>query len=109
MATATELMKESWREDRRRIRAHMITSLIMQKIDPILDRADDGYIHRDVYDAIVRLMSEIGVDVITDSDRAREGLPPRDNLGWTSGELAALELARLDLITRPIVLPKDSK
>lgn len=96
--TATETIG---RVDLRRRRSEGLVHVIMQWLQPYL--ADDINYGR-VAGELFNLLRERGYEVLSDFDRQEIGLPPRGPDGWTVEEIIALEKARLDAITRPMVL-----
>lgn len=109
MRTATQEMM--W-IDIRRNRAEVLAAAVMRGLYPKIDATppDDlpHRINRLVHDAMFEVMHEHGVEVLTDHDRERAGLPPRGPDGWTVEELVALERRRLDILLapmKPVVVP----
>jgi hypothetical protein len=100
-ATAIFLRERDLRMDLRRARTMQLTHAVMQAIEPFI-RDEDGRERRDVYEALVRLFNDQGVEILTDFTRAEAGLPPRGPDGWTDAELRALEARRLEVMLRPI-------
>lgn len=98
MSEATEMMQ---RQDIRYMRALSVAHAIMQAIDPLLEWDN----RRRVHDAVIGVLMEKGVEVVTDYDRDRYGLPPRGPDGWTAQEIHAIEAARLALLYRPMQMP----
>jgi hypothetical protein len=95
------------RIDRRRIHADQLVAHVMKAIDRHLLPNTD----RDVARALLDLFYTAGAYVITDFERARVGLPPRDGRGWTQQELKIYELRQnqimLDQMRAPKVIIKD--
>lgn len=96
MKTATERMMMP---DRRRLRAQALTAAVIQVIEPYLDTRR---LLRRASDDVFNLFMTKGVEVITDQERAEAGLSPRNDLGLTPEELAAIEHRRLELMLRPM-------
>jgi hypothetical protein len=96
---------DDYRVDRRAHRARSLTAAIIQEIGPLLP--DDT--KRDVSRAVEDLLWRLGVDPLTDAERARIGLRPRDNKGWTDEEVAIYErtltMAMLKPFTDPLLMP----
>jgi hypothetical protein len=107
MQTATEQLR---RQDMRMYRAQSLMHAVLQRIDPYLDPELGNHARRDVYEALLKLFHDEGVDVITDAQRADAGLPPRGPDGWTIEEMMAIEKRRLDILTAPIyaAFPKEA-
>lgn len=84
----------------RRMRSQALASHIMHKITPYLDREGDAYY--DVYQTLIEIFSEEGVEIITDLHRHEIGLPPRGPDGWTAEELHAMEKRRLEALYAPM-------
>ena len=64
----------------------------------------------DVYEALFELFTGNGVEVLTDYDREKAGLPARGPNGWTLEEVMAWERAKLDVLTRapaPFIIEKQ--
>lgn len=87
-----------------------MTAHIMQEIGPLLDRANDEDLRRDVHEALHKLLWRSGVEVLTDHERKMAGLPDRNNEGWTDEELRVLEAQRVQLLLgNPPMFVSDSK
>jgi hypothetical protein len=99
MQTTTDQLR---RQDLRMLRAQSLMHAVLQRVEPYLDPQQDRA-RRDVYEALIELFHNEGVDVITDTARADAGLPPRGPDGWTVEEMVALEKRRMDLLTAPLV------
>ncbi len=91
---------DDYRIDKRKRRADALASAVIQEIGGMLQPD----MKRDAMRAIVDLLWRIGADVITDAERAEIGLPPRDNMGWTSEELAIRE-AHLNMLACQAMTP----
>lgn len=75
--------------DKRRMRAIHMTAAIMQEIEDLVDYQDA---RGRIYDRLFDLFYENGASIMTDADRAKEGLEPRDAKGWTPSERVADKL-----------------
>jgi hypothetical protein len=95
-------MHESLRIDLRRMRADQLAHAIFRKVQPRLHGEDEDRIDRDVFYAILEVLYEAGVEVITDWQRAELGLPPRGPDGWTDDEVRAMEAMRMKALLQPI-------
>lgn len=73
--------------NRRYMRTQQLLSHVMHQIKPYLD--PDSYF--DAARVLEELFYSSGVQIITDSDRAAAGLPPRDQNGMTLEELVIME------------------
>lgn len=96
------------RVNHRRPRAMAMTSMVMDVLAPILDRypqAHEDNAYKEIGGKLMELFSAAGVEIITDADRARWGLPPRGPDGLTVDEAVKIEQARLDAMYRPIIHP----
>lgn len=102
--TATEQRSASLRIDIRRRRADVFLHHIMHCIGPHL--REDANLSR-IADDILRQVYDAGAEIITDSERARLGLPPRNLDGWTDAELVAMESLRLELMLKPLSTPVE--
>lgn len=81
----------------RYVKASRIASWLMRTLDDTIPRA----CQREAHAKILELLMADGVDILTDEDRRRAGLPPRGPKGWTDVELHALEYANLHAISAP--------
>lgn len=90
-------MNDDLRIDRRRQRADLLLSIIVQKVDRYIPREH----RRDLYGELLELFRNEGVELLTDYDRQQMGLPPRDDKGWTMEEIMAYEQRRIDLMLKP--------
>jgi hypothetical protein len=97
--TATGIM-DDMRQDRRYRRATELAHATMKALDPFI--ADDT--RRRAYEAVIDVYMQKGVEVITDYERRAYGLPERDEKGWTREEMLALEMKRLEILTKPLVM-----
>lgn len=88
------------RLNRREMRAQALVSAIMHAIYPHIDPRGETDT-RSISGAIMDLLTKRGVEVLTDYDRERVGLPPRDARGWTADEIIAYETALLNAMLRP--------
>lgn len=95
----------------RNVRAQIVTANVMHALHPIFERVEileserSRDLRRDAANAIMDVLFAIGVEVITDADRARAGLNPRNEYGLTDVEMLVLEDKRLAALTAPIVFP----
>ena len=91
----------SWRDNRsdlRHRRATMLASALMHEIEQLLP---NDICRRDIYDAMFEVLHGQGVEVLTDYDREKLGLPKRDRLGWTEAEVRAYDQRLLIAFTTP--------
>lgn len=88
--------------DRRRVRADAITAHIMHAIGKYLcDHGDvDG--HKEASRALFDMLFQAGADIVTDIDRSKAGLPPRDHNGLTREELQIMEAKRIEAMLSPV-------
>lgn len=100
MNTATMLLD---RPNMRRRRAESIARAMLDAVTPFL--METGSERRDAYYAMLTILCDEGVEVITDHTRSEANLPPRGPDGWTFEELAALEARRLAVLTQPLTVP----
>lgn len=105
--------------DRRRARAQAMTGFVLNALEPWVDRLqcledraasiekDDSYQRspedhrRSIRRALFDLFSAVGVEVITDADRALAGLDPRNHLGLTEFEMQTMENRLREAMLRP--------
>lgn len=99
MRTATEM---SMRVNLRRRRSEALVNAVLASIRPNLGHGAD---ERSIYEALMELFTDRGVEMLTDHDRQLLSLPPRGPDGWTAFEIAALERFRLEMLTRPVMVP----
>jgi hypothetical protein len=85
--------------DIRKLRVYRLAHQIMHTIAKYFDKSDDSYQHalEDLTDAFY----DVGAEIITDDDRRRAGLQPRNEEGWTQTELLELEAVRLVAMRSP--------
>lgn len=69
-----------------------------------LDRFIPQLFQRDAFNALMDVLCQSGVEILTDFDRHQMNLPPRDELGWTKEEIAAFEAVKLEAMTRPLTI-----
>lgn len=111
MLTATEAMM---RVDVRQRRAQSLAAAVMDKVHREINAINPDDIQHQaaeiVYYAMLDVMCDEGVEVLTDHTRSAAGLPPRGPDGWTIEEILALERARLDALMAPrtYVIPKEN-
>tara|TARA_R110000823_G_scaffold39872_9_gene106258 strand:+ start:75 stop:446 length:372 start_codon:yes stop_codon:yes gene_type:complete len=96
--TATEMRIRMNRHPLRQMRAESLAHAVFSAIEQYVDPRDTRHC---IY-AIAKLFTEKGVEVLTDLDRERYGLPPRDENGWTQQDIVVLESLRALAIIRPI-------
>lgn len=80
------------RQDFRRARAMQFCAAISDVLREFIPHESQC----DAHYALLKMLYDSGVDVVTDADRAQAGLPPRDNLGWTADELRIIEAIKLE-------------
>jgi hypothetical protein len=97
------------RQDRRQLRARSVAAAIVQAIDKLLQRdrdldllAKETQLLRAIDEAVTNLLTEKGIEVMTDYHRSEIGLPPRDQKGWTVEEILAYERMMLERMTQPM-------
>lgn len=108
--------------DRRRLRAEVIAHNVLHALEPWIERLDQleqwheseqplaegeerrrpPRPHREIYRALFDLLYAIGVEVITDADRAAAGLDHRNQKGMTDQELRIMENRLLEAMLRPM-------
>jgi hypothetical protein len=88
------------RIDLRRMRAESLTAAIMRVLDAYIAPEDRKY----AASALLQELNDMGVEILSDYERAEMGLPPRGPDGWTTEEIAALEETRLEMLLRPIAM-----
>lgn len=93
------------RMDLRRHRAMSFTAMLTEEIRHILPRES----LREVHEHILDLMYRNGVAWTTDEDRAKMGLEPRDDLGWTPSERIKDENLRREAMFNIMALPIKSE
>lgn len=86
--------------ERRHARAEAVTAIVMKAIDGLLDTRKQ---EKDAYRAVFEALYLDGVEMITEAERVRAGLSPRDQNGLTREELMVLD-ARLLGATTPWVV-----
>lgn len=91
---------DDYRPDLRARRAASLTAAIMSEIGHLL-----GENKSEAARAIDTLLWRLGVDPLTDFDRQRIGLRPRDNKGWTDEEITAYELKMRMAMLSPVQFP----
>ena len=91
--TATTIYaRQIERSDFRRHRAAAFTAAVMREIEDIIP--DD--VRRDVFYRLDDLFYKNGASIMTDEDRAKEGLEPRDAKGWTPSERVDYERRKME-------------
>lgn len=93
--TATNM---SYRMNLRRTRAEAVASLIMREIQDMVPQA----LHRKLYGSVITLLTEAGIEVLTDHHREQIGLAPRDREGWTTEEIHLNEARYLQAMLQPV-------
>lgn len=96
--TATEA---TLRQNIRRIKSQQIAHFMMHELRDFIP--DDCY--QKAADRLYKLLHDAGAEIVTDQTRAEYGLPARGPDGWTMEELHALELRKLELLTKPFIIP----
>lgn len=96
--TATEMQIRMNRHPLRQVRAESLAHAVFSAIEQYVDPRDTRHC---IY-AIAKLFTEKGVEVLTDLDRERYGLPPRDENGWTQQDIVVLEILRSLAIIKPV-------
>lgn len=86
------------RPDRRQQRAMALVGQILRIVESTMHPEVDP---RRMRDQLMELLMGEGVDLLTDFTRSEIGVPPRDGQGWTITEILALEMVRLEAMTRP--------
>ena len=108
MSTATEtaeaMRNRDLRIDRRYMRASQLTAMVMKLLDDHFEEHGETDHRRQAYEKLMTLFHDNGFDVVTDGDRERAGVAPRDALGWTALERADYERATLDAMLTPAVI-----
>lgn len=93
--------------DLRRRRAEAFTAAVMREIGDIIP--DD--VRREVFYRLNDLFHENGASIMTDEDRAKEGLEPRDAKGLTPSERVRdeqlMQQAMLMTLTPMIIKPDN--
>lgn len=87
----------------RKVRADQLTGQIMQIIGKYLCQHGDRR-PRDAVRDLCETFYEVGVEIVTDADRAAAGLEPRGPSGLTRTELHILELRRKEAMLQPIAV-----
>jgi hypothetical protein len=100
MKTATETMNMINLRERR---AFELAHAIMKETVDFVPRR----LEREFFRRLVDVLETAGVEVITDAERERAGLPPRGPEGWTAPELLALERAWLEALYKPMIMTID--
>jgi len=104
---ATDQME---RIDKRRLRAMVLTSQIMQIVGKHVPYDRERDILRDISYALQEAMKKVGAEIVSDFDRQQYGLPPRGPDGWTMEEIMELEKRRFEIMyaTRPPMIVASS-
>lgn len=85
----------------RQLRADALASHVMRIVEPFI-RDRDHDTRKPVYEALFKAFHEAGVEVITDADRARAGLMPRNDQGYTHEDLQIMECQRREAMLRVV-------
>jgi DUF1009 family protein len=80
-------------------RAQRLARAVVEKIRPNLADGEEA----SVLAELTQVFSDLGVEVLTDEDRAEYGLPPRGPDGWTEEEIKAIEQRRRAALGMPSV------
>lgn len=94
--------------DRRYRQIHAVAHMIMSAIGKHIP--DDGHSRRHAVEDLLNALDTAGIDIITNEDRARAGLPPRGELGWTDQELHIIDLMRQRALLepmQPVIIPRS--
>lgn len=86
--------------DRRRQQVMAVIALIMDAIGKHIP--DDGHSRKHATYDLLDALDGAGIDIITNDDRAKAGLPPRGPKGWTDQELKILDLKRMEAMLAPM-------
>jgi hypothetical protein len=100
MNDARTIYEKMERVDFRRHRAMHLTAALMQELDEVLDGLNGSGIRREIQERLFAALERNGAYVMTDEDRAKAGLEPRDGRGWTPSELIAERQAYQDALMR---------
>lgn len=108
--TATGQRQRMQMIDRRTLRSQRVLAHVMHIIGPHL-KSDANSEVRNVARELGDFFHSQGVDVITEADRIRAGLQPRDHNGLTMEELVIIEgrLLATMLAPNPVVFPVDPR
>lgn len=90
--------------DLRRQRAMSLTAAVMQELDQFFDHDD----RREISDRLMMLFTRKGIEVLSDFDREKLGLSPRNNEGWTTSELQTLDALRMMKMLEPMKITVPS-
>jgi len=82
------------RQDLRKHRAIAFTAAVMREIEDLIPHEAN----RDIYYRLLDLFHANGASIMTDEDRAKEGLEPRDAKGWTPSERVDYERQKLEVM-----------
>lgn len=111
--TATQMRERqsesSFRPNMRMQRAQMFAAQVMRIIDrDICDHTEDVRARQRLHSRLIDLFYSQGFDTVTDQDRTAAGLLLRDDDGWAPEELRAMELRRIEMLSRPMTVPKSA-
>lgn len=101
--TAETMRHEGLRINRRYMRAQQLTAAIMNLLKDHIETHGDEDHHREAHYKLLALFSENGFEVVTDGDRERAGVEPRDEKGWTATEMVEMERRIMDAMLTPTV------
>lgn len=93
--------------DQRLARARSLTAHIMHHISKHLPEYHEFDVRRRVSNEILALLHSVGVEVLTDFDRAELGLSVRGSEGWTIEEIQARDRILLEKMLSPILVQRE--
>jgi hypothetical protein len=76
-----------------------VAALVMGAISKHIP--DDGHSRGDAMTDLVSALHDATIDIITQEDRAKAGLPPRSAAGWTDQELRIIDAMRIQEMMLP--------
>ena len=86
--------------DRQRRQIDAIVHLVMEAVRKHIP--DEGNAHKHAVYDLRDALESAGIDIITNEEREKAGLPPRGPKGWTYEELKVLEVKRMEALLRPL-------
>ncbi len=115
-------MYERYSRDLRMERAQIMASTLMNALNPWIERLDRLQTwaeqsqaidekraevrppdpRREIHRALMEILCAVDVEVITDADRIRAGLEPRNERGLTDTELHVIETRLTEAMLRPM-------
>jgi hypothetical protein len=95
-------LEQSLQPDYRLHRARSLTGHVMHILDKHMPYRDETNARRKIYGEILEAFHKAGVDIITEHDRRKAGLEPRNEKGITPTELQIMELKRVEAMLLPI-------